>query len=153
VSKQLTVVLQGLIWDWQENDARKSAYNALTRVSGYYVTDFSYLVWNDFVEYVKKCVEKSNTGTNKVSAYGYSNITYIDLLNYAKMSSSDTVMTAQRFNIVRYVIDKHSTFNDNSSNSIKMHYIEAQDWDMKKNEIMKGQYFLDLTTYANKIIE
>ena len=130
-------------WSWTSSNGSatatqtKNAYTAITNKG--YVTDFSYLVWNDFVNKVQEFLKYKGLANVQIgsSKYGYSSsTTYTNMLANAKMSSSDKVMTAKRFNIVRYCIG--------SMNSTGL-------TDMAINDKILGTYFVTLTTKLNTI--
>lgn len=130
-------------WSWTSSNGSatatqtKNAYTAITNKG--YVTDFSYLVWNDFVNKVQEFLKYKGLANMQIgsSKYGYSSsTTYTNMLANAKMSSSDKVMTAKRFNIVRYCIG--------SMNSTGL-------TDMAINDKILGTYFVTLTTKLNDI--
>lgn len=161
-SSWVSFTIDGInLWNWQLSNGKasleqtQSAYKAITKVDGYYVTDFSYLVWNDFVDKIQEFLDYLGVADLSIGEdkYGYSSTaTYSEILNGAKMTSSDKKMTAKRFNIVRYVIGSWNSFASDS-NSIQNHYHKTGNWDMSKNEVVYGEYFLDLAEYANGMIE
>lgn len=77
-------------WDWFQTTARRKAYNAVTG-SGK-VEDFSFTVWNELVDKVNEVKQGTNLGWNS---------TYASLKD-TKMSSTDKVLTAKRFNSWRF---------------------------------------------------
>lgn len=87
-------------WSWSSSNGTasasqtKAAYTALTNNSS--TSDFSYLVWNDMCS---KVIEIENaaglTWSTKYASYADT-----------KMSSSDKVLTATRFNSLRYNIGR-----------------------------------------------
>lgn len=87
-------------WSWSSSNGTasasqtKAAYTALTNNGS--TSDFSYLVWNDMCS---KVIEIENTaGLTWSTKYA----SYAD----TKMSSSDKVLTATRFNSLRYNIGR-----------------------------------------------
>ena len=87
-------------WSWSSSNGTasasqtKAAYTALTNNGS--TSDFSYLVWNDMCS---KVIEIENaaglTWSTKYASYADT-----------KMSSSDKVLTATRFNSLRYNIGR-----------------------------------------------
>lgn len=75
-------------WKWNETER-----NAFNKVSGYYVTDLTWTRWNEFVEHVKKVV-----------TWYYGSSSSKPSLTGASMTSTDRVLTAYRFNKVRFAI-------------------------------------------------
>ena len=88
-------------WSWTKsnNNATASqtqkAYTAITNKG--YVTDFSYIVWNDLVDKVKEILDA--TGDSWDASY--------TTFAAAKMTSSDKTLTAAKFNSLRYNIGSH----------------------------------------------
>lgn len=161
----ITIPLKITAWNWNISNGSASAlqtqaaYDAL--ISKGETRNFSYEVWNDFINKVRTFLTYLNMSDVSIgeSVYDYpSTTTYSQLLRGAEMNNTEASgkrMTAKRFNIVRYVIGSscpNSSFND-GSNSIATHQADTGSWDMKPGEIVKGQYFLDLAAYANKMIE
>jgi hypothetical protein len=116
-------------WTWSD-----TALNAFQNHG--YTTALTVDEWNEFVEFV-------------AIKTGYD-------LKGDLMTATDNIMTASRFNHIRNAIGSLNTFRE-GQNSIR-EYIETRnaiegvdDWDMRKGEVVKGQYFIDLAEYANKI--
>lgn len=139
----ITVSTKPEPWSWTSSNGSasitqtKNAYTAITTKG--YITSFSYLVWNDFVDKVQEFLEYDGIANSTIgsSKYGYSSsTTYTNLLKNAKMTSSDKEMTAKRFNIVRYCIG--------SMNSTGLS-------DMSVNDKIYGSYFTTLATKLNAI--
>lgn len=90
-----------VVWSWSESNGSASkeqtikAYNA-TSVKGA-VSDFSHLVWNDMVDKCKEILDAINSSWDSRYA-SYTN---------TKMTTSDRVLTAERFNSLRYNIGSH----------------------------------------------
>ena len=110
-------------WSWSNK-----AYNAFLNKGN--TKDVPYTEWNEFVKFVGKKT-------------GYS-------VSTALMSASDTTLYATKFNTVRNAIGSVNTFM-NGTNSIKEHYEQTGQWNMSSGEVVKGQYFIDLTRYLNNI--
>lgn len=115
-------------WDWNKSNGSatatqtKKAYTAIT--SNGYVSDFSYKVWNDMVDKTKEALDAC--GENWDSTYA----TYAN----TKMSSSDKVLTAKKFNSLRYNIGSHKATGIT---------------DKSKDEYVYGEYFTILTDKLN----
>ena len=107
------------------------AYTAVTNHG--FSTDFSYLVWNDLCNFVNQTLSSNKVG---LSWYGMS-------LSNTKMTSSDKVLTASRFNAlvmnVNLIISKAGTskYTPTSVNS---------------KDPVRGSYFTGLTTKLNNAI-
>ena len=85
-------------WDWNASNGyasanqTRTAYNAVTGQG--YLSDFSYLVWNDIVDKVKEILDAIGEPWEAV---------YLSYSN-TRMNSSDKAMTAARYNSVVYQI-------------------------------------------------
>lgn len=94
-----TTVVEKWSWTKSNNNATASqtqkAYTAITNKG--YVTDFSYIVWNDLVDKVKEILDA--TGGSWDASY--------TTFAAAKMTSSDKTLTAAKFNSLRYNIGSH----------------------------------------------
>lgn len=110
-------------WTWSNQSKNAFSNNGET-------TDVPYTEWNEFVEFV----------ADKTGYY------LVDAL----MDSSDKTLYADKFNAVREAIGSKNTFK-NGTNSIKDHFNATGSWDMSSGEVVKGQYFIDLTEYLNDI--
>lgn len=122
-------------WDWEigTGSDRDKAYQAIT--SNGDVDDFSYSVWNELVDKVLEIIEadpnesvwftESNNGTVYLSE------------NSTKMTSSDKVMTAKRFNALRYNIGSRGSA---PSTGIA---------DKSTGETVYGEYFIILADCIN----
>lgn len=130
-------------WSWTSSNGSatttqtKNAYTAITNKG--YTTDFSYFVWNDFVDKVQEFLEYDGIANSAIGTakYGYaSSTTYTNLLKNAKMTSSDKEITAKRFNIVKYCIG--------SMNSTGIS-------DVVVNDKIYGNYFVTLANKLNAI--
>lgn len=117
-----------LAWDWSKSNGSatttqtKKAYTAIT--SNGYVSDFSYKVWNDMVDKTKEALDAC--GESWSSKYA----TYAN----TKMSASDKVLTATRFNSLRFNIGSHEATGIT---------------DKSKDEYVYGEYFTILTDKLN----
>lgn len=89
------------LWSWTSSNGSattsqtQTAYTAITNNG--YTDSFNYKVWNDMVDKVKAVLD--STGESWDSTYA----TY----NNTKMSSSDKVLTATKFNSLRFNIGIH----------------------------------------------
>ena len=125
-------------WDWNiANSTSTSAANATAAqtqkayaaVTGNgYITDFSYLVWNDIV---CKAYEV-------LTSRGLSWNTDYATLSATKMTSSDRVMTALRFNSVWWNVG---------------HMVTTGLSKVSTGDIIKGSYFVTLTNAINNSIQ
>lgn len=128
VQEQYTVVK----WSWSASNGSASAsqtsaaYSAVVNKTA--VTNFSYLVWNDLVDKVKKILDA--TGDSWDSSYA----TYAN----TKMTSSDKTLTATKFNSLRYNIGSHY------STGI---------YDVAPNDDVLGSYFITLASCINSWID
>lgn len=117
-----------LAWSWSKSNGSatttqtKKAYTAIT--SNGYVSDFSYKVWNDMVDKTKEALDAC--GESWSSKYA----TYAN----TRMSSSDKVLTATKFNSLRFNIGSHE------ATGIA---------DKSKDEYVYGEYFTILTDKLN----
>lgn len=116
------------LWSWSASNGSattsqtQSAYTAITNKTA--TTNFSYLVWNDMVDKVKAALDC--VGESWDSTYA----TYEN----TKMSSSDKILTATRFNSLRFNIGSHE------ATGIA---------DKSKDEYVYGEYFTILTDKLN----
>lgn len=119
------------LWSWSVSNGSatdtqtQNAYSAVTYKTA--VTNFSYLVWNDMVDKLKATLD--SVGENWDSTYA----TY----DNTKMSSSDKILTATKFNSLRLNIGSHS------STGISTKY---------KDEYVYGSYFITLANCLNNWI-
>ena len=125
--------------DYVDNATATQTVSANAALSnGGKTTNFHYKVWNDIIEKGKLFLEYKNIEGTKTSRYGHTNITYIELLERAKMRAGDVVMTAKRFNIVRYVIDQMAEEKTGLN-------------DFNPGNIFYGSYVLKLVNSMNSI--
>ena len=126
-------------WSWTSsngsasNTQTRNAYTALT--TGGPVSDFSYRVWNDFVDKINEC--------RKAAGYGWSE--YYLSLDDTKMSSGDKMMTAYRFNSAKE--------NIGSLYSTGIYYPPNNKPYVDSGDPVRGRYFTDLTDVLNEWIE
>lgn len=119
------------LWYWtlSNGDATISqtqkAYSAITSKGK--VSDFNYLVWNDMCNKVKVYLDEAGKSWNS----------YYDYLNNTKMTSSDKVLTAKRFNSLRYNIGVHISTGIN---------------EVQKGDKVMGSYFITLMDKLNQLI-
>jgi len=113
-------------WSWTSSTQRQAAYNALMNNGS--LTDFSYLVWNDFVDKVYEVMQSEGFSWNTTYA----------TLSQTKMTSYDKAMTASRFNSVRHNIGiRYSTGIS----------------EVFSGDIIYGSYFTQLATKLNQWID
>lgn len=125
VIKTISVNLKPAAWIWENVS------------SGQPTTNISYTTWNSFIDRIREWLDyKSITNVSVEAMYGYESTTYAKLLSYAKMSADDKVLTAIRFNIVRYCIG--------SMNSTGL-------TDKSRGDKVYASYFLTLADKMNSI--
>lgn len=116
-------------WDWDYSSAGTKAYNACANKG--LISDFKYTVWNDMVDKVSEILDYIGE---------WWDTTYAGLED-TKMTSSDKVMTAVRFNSLR--------------NNIRLNYsVSATRYPLavKGNAIM-GSYFITIGEVINEWID
>lgn len=119
-------------WSWDVSNGEstdeqtRKAYTAIKN-EGHF-GDFSYRVWNDMCKKVNDILYA--TGEQWDSRYA----TYAS----TKMSSSDKILTAQRFNSLRYNIGSHYGTGIT---------------EVKQGDTVKGEYFITLANSINGWIE
>jgi hypothetical protein len=124
-------------WNWYKDDYTKKAYKAITENGS--TSNFSYAVWNELIDKVQEFLEykKYSDITIGKTLYGCSSsTTYSAMLNKARMTTFDKVLTAKRFNIVRCCIGMME------STGLK---------DYSSGDPVYGYYFTKLTEALNKI--
>lgn len=116
-------------WDW---DASNGSANASVTSAAHYAVknqqptkNFSHLVWNDMVDKVVEILEAIDDGWNDTT-FGLT-------VEKTKMTTSDTKLTAERFNSLRYNIGRKYSTGIN---------------DVSQGDEVKGEYF---TTLADRI--
>lgn len=115
-------------WSWDTSNGNASseqtsaAYNAISNKTD--VSNFSYLVWNDMVDKVLEILEATVDSWDN---------TYASAAN-TKMSSSDKILTATRFNSLRQNIDAGSSTNIDK---------------VSKGDPVYGSYFKTLAEHIN----
>lgn len=125
-------------WDWNiANSTSTSAANATVAqtqkaytavTNNGYLTDFSYLVWNDIVNKAYEVLTSRNLSWNTDYA----------TLSATKMTSEDRVMTAARFNSVWWNVG---------------HMVSTGLSKVNTGDIIKGSYFVTLTNAINNSIQ
>lgn len=122
-------------WSWESSNGpeylattaqTEQAYTAITNNG--YLSDFSYLVWNDLVYKTNEVI----TGRN-----GSWNTTY-GTLSQTLMTSSDRVMTAKRFNAVWWNLAQYVTVGLSRARVA--------------GETVMGSYFVTLAEAVNRAI-
>lgn len=110
--------------------------------------DFSYLVWNALVEKTREAYLFKTDDPADV---------YLTKLDEARMSNSENgrVLTAKRFNSLRYVIGSElKTFNtDDNAIFDRFKNDVTSDWDMLSGEYVKSDYVYALTKKLNEGID
>ena len=115
-------------WSWTSSNGSASdsqtrnAYSAIRNKGS--LSDFSYLVWNDLVDKVMEVLDLTG-GSLSIRYASYS---------ATKMSSSDRVLTAKRFNSLRY--------------NIGIHYSTGIE-DVYRGDTIYGWYFTTLASCLN----
>lgn len=114
-------------WSWSASNGSASAaqtqaaYNAVIKTSGYDLSDFSYLVWNDLVD--------------KVDAFAvYKNASLV--ATGAKMSSGDKALSAVRFNKLLTALNAMASTGITSRSG---------------GQLVYGSYFTTITSTLNGI--
>lgn len=119
-------------WSWSKSNGSATssqtidAYTAITNNG--YVSDFSYKVWNDMVDKVKEALDAC--GESWSSKYA----SYAD----TKISSSNKMLTATKFNSLRFNIGSHVTTDITEKSP---------------GDTVYGKYFTILTNKLNEWIE
>lgn len=119
------------LWSWSKSNGSataaqtQTAYSAVTGKGR--LDNFSYLVWNDMVDKVLEVLNAK--GGSWSSAFASAAAT--------KMTSTDKLVTAVRFNSLRYNIDLHSSTGIGS---------------VSKGDMIYGSYFPTLTDHINSWI-
>lgn len=119
------------LWSWSKSNGSataaqtQTAYNAVTGKGR--LDSFSYLVWNDMVDKVLEVLNAK--GGSWSNAFASAAAT--------KMTSTDKLVTAVRFNSLRYNIDLHSSTGIGS---------------VSKGDLIYGSYFPTLTDHINSWI-
>lgn len=124
------------LWSWAQSNGQatdvqtRKAYKAITKEPGYYIDDFSHLVWNDLVDKTMDAIESHwLTSDNDGNSYlSYKN---------TQMSGDDKILTATKFNALRFNIGSRIP------TGISQKF---------KGDVVKGNYFIALTNCLNAII-
>lgn len=101
------------------------------------VANFSYTRWNAFIDYVTELHSYNKTLNSKIgsSFNGYPSTTTVQtLLTDGRMASSNKILTAKKFNNIRYCVG--SLYSTGISN-------------VYTNDIVLGSYFTKLESAAN----
>ena len=127
-------------WDWNSSNGSataaqtRAAYNAVTNQGR--LNNFSYLVWNDMVDKVWEIAQAALKKSHPDETPSW-NINNGNCLSYGntKMSATDKVLTALRFNSLKYNIG----------------YIYPTGIsDVFKGDVVLGSYFTTLTQRMNE---
>lgn len=115
-------------WSWSSSNGSASSTqtrNALTAVQNNgYLTNFSYLVWNDLCDKVKEVLD----------AIGAPWDSYYASYSSTRMSSGDRYLTAKRFNSLRYNVGSYYATGIN---------------EVSRGDIVYGWYFVTITNSLN----
>lgn len=140
-SRSTTVTMKSVNkWEWSISNSpdynataaqTQKAYNAVTGKG--YTTDFSYLVWNDMCAKVREI----RLAVGNIGAWDTANGRYLSY-NNTLMSASDKVITAARFNSLKYQIGSQVGTGIN---------------DVSKGDTVYGWYFTTLATRMNYWID
>lgn len=115
-------------WYWNSSTLRRNAYNALINKTA--TTNFSYSVWNELCDKVSEV--RVASGNSTWNSY------YLTLAK-TKMTSSDKILTATRYNSLRYNIGSIYTTGIN---------------EVSTGDKVYGQtHFLNLTNKINEWID
>lgn len=114
-------------WSWSASNGSASsaqtqaAYNAVIKTSGYDLSDFSYLVWNDLID--------------KVDAFAvYKSSSAVE--SGAKMTTSDKALSALRFNKLLVAVNAMASTGITSRSA---------------GQLVYGSYFTTITSTLNNI--
>lgn len=132
-------VVQVEKWSWDTSNIRQKARDAAN--SKGLVSNFSHSVWNDLCQKVQDILDYSHLSWDS-ETFG------LTLLE-TKMSdtdSNDRVLTAQRFNSLRYNIDKNT-------NSLPDIHAVTGIGKVERGDIVYGQYFITIADTINKWID
>lgn len=133
-----------ILWSWTSSNGTASttqtqnAYKAITKVEGYTVNDFSYLVWNDLCDKTKEALAEIG---------GYWQTETGKTFDQDKMSSTDTTLTAVRFNDLMYNIKR--PLEGSFSYTI---YPSRLTRDVVKGETVYGEHFTQIAELLNTLI-
>lgn len=119
------------LWSWTSSNGSATAYQTQLAYSAITsngdVKDFNYRVWNDLVDKVKETLDAAgDTWNTKYSTY-----------SNAKLSGSNQILTATKFNSVRYNIEIHKSTGITERSS---------------GDIVYGWYFTTLASCLNSWI-
>lgn len=139
-TKQATTDEESTIpnWSWTDSNGTASAsetYAAYLAVSNQgRISDFSYKVWNDLVDLTYTAITEGLGSSWQTSSP--SGKTYLDY-RLTRMYASDKVLTADRFNALRYNIG---------------YRVSTGITDKETGQPVLGSYFLTLASKLNTII-
>ena len=127
----VAITLPSLKWQWDESNGIATKEQTLlafeTITSKKSTSLFSYLVWNDMVDKVQNILNKAGLAWNN----------YFGSIAATKMSENDKILTAIRFNALRYNINSNSTGIPT----------------VVKGDKVYGNYFITLTNSINSWID
>ncbi len=124
-------------WSWSVSNGgatdrqTQDAYNALIKLPGYSVDDFSHLVWNDMVD--KVCAAYDVDGRS----WYQSGTSYPLIYAATLMSANDRTLTADRFNALRRNIVRGSGYGMSNPGAVS------------PGETVFGDFFLTFAIYIN----
>lgn len=124
-------------WDWRQSNGQastsqtRSAANSL--IAGGEISNFSYLVWNDMVDKVKDIIDAAESSWWTSTTAG-ATLTYAN----TKMTPSNKILTAARFNSLRYNIGARQSTGISKVNT---------------GDVVYASYFTALTTAMNNWID
>ena len=137
-------------WSWNISNGKASeeatitAYNAIKPYGATIDRDtrnFSYLVWNDMVE---KIVDLGNIIYGENVEWDRKHASY----SGTKMTSKDTMLTAEMFNSLRINYELYGDLFDLG----KIPYSDIP-YPVEQGDIVLGEYFITLTNYMNDCIQ
>ena len=134
-------------WDWQSRNGDTgggynatanqtiAAYNAVTKASGYDISDFSHHVWNDLVYKIYSArVAAGLTWRADYASY-----------NNTLMNSSPYTLTAAKYNSAIWNVS-------HLYNYLRESYCYSDSDIVSSGDTVYGYYFTDLTYYLNRCI-
>lgn len=143
-----SVYTKPTLWDWYESNGddgygtgqatreeTRKAYNAILNKGA--VSDFSYKVWNDLVQKVGSTIFYYGRESSRID---WDSFKYGLTERETKMTSSakDRILTAQRFNSLRYNIGL---------------YYSTSIFEVSSGDLVKGDYFITLANSLNNFIK
>lgn len=140
-------------WSWEKSNGSASeeqttlAYQALENNGKCH--DFSYLIWNDIVSLVDQCLDGLYLTWDCV----------ITSRDEAKLSSTDKLLTAKKFNSVRKQLDRFNKTWYWEENKDDIGYVGRKDF-LGRSDVgranadkLYGKYLIEITNALNVMIE